>query len=225
MEFEKIFNIGLIVSILVILYLCIQKFKSAKNTNPVEKFNMDKLFINEHEPSSKVEFNYGSDKIRPIDRQFMKEQEHGVAQHTWYPNTWIERIDESGNPVYGQREEPDTEHFIESKARFSYDFNSPRIAKMDGIADPDNFIDGKGRTLHEVYNESFVDYKKLAPQKKKIEGTVPSKNAGSNLAFIEPDNWIYENEKPENGGKFAGGVYGADPFATGSISNSHATFL
>ena len=29
----------------------------------------------------------------------MKEQIQGVNLNTWYPNTWIEKIDENGNPI------------------------------------------------------------------------------------------------------------------------------
>ena len=242
---EKIFNIILIVGILVVLYLCIQKYKTEQTLNnkpeskqepnnktkkkvekvqKVENFNMDKIFIDEKKPTHKIEFNYG--ELRPIDKQFLKEQEIGVNQNTWYPNTWIDHIDKNGEPVYGSREKQseNVEQFIESKTRFTYEFNSPRTVQMDGVADPNDFKNGEGRTIQEVYDTSFVDYKKLVPEKKKIDldGMIPSKNAGSNLSFIEPDNWVYENEKPENGGKFDNGIFASDPYSSNSISNSHA---
>ncbi len=222
---EKIFNVILIVGILVTLYFCIQKNKD-ENIVPTKKitenFNTDKLFFNETEPPKKIEFNYG--QLRPIDKQFLKEQEIGVNQKSWVPNTWIDHIDENGNPVYKSREEPNIETFIESKARFSYEFNSPRTVQMDGIADPSDFKNGKGRTLKEIYDNSFVDYKKMVPEKRKmdLDGMVPTKNAGSNLSFIEPDNWVYENEKPENGAKFDNGIFAYDPYASNSLANSHA---
>jgi hypothetical protein len=233
----KIFNVILIVSVLVALYFCIQKnnddqqtisSESNKNNKQItENFNTDKIFFNETEPIKKIQFNYG--KLRPIDKQFLKEQELGVNQNTWYPNTWIDHIDEAtGEPVYGSRENPNVENFIESKARFSYEFNSPRSVQMDGVVDPSDFKNNQGITIQEIYNNSFVDYKKLVPEKKKVDlidkGIIPSKNAGSNLSFIEPDNWVYENEKPENGGRFDNGVFASDPYSANSISNSHAVF-
>ncbi len=222
----KIFNVILIISVLVALYFCIQKQNDKQQINNeriTENFNTDKLFFNETEPTKKIQFNYG--KLRPIDKQFLKEQDLGVSQKSWYPNTWIDHIDEvTGEPVYGSRENPNIENFIESKARFSYEFNSPRSVQMDGVADPLDFKNNQGRTIQEIYENSFVDYKKLVPQKKKLDldGIIPSKNAGSNLSFIEPDNWVYENEKPENGGRFDDGVFASDPYSANSISNSHA---
>jgi hypothetical protein len=97
---------------------------------------------------------------------------------------------------------------------------------MDGIMDPDDFKNGSGMTLKEIYDNSFIDYKKIVPNKKMIE-TDPTKLntqiAGSNLSFISPDTWIYEQEKPENGGKIPGlygEVYGHDPL----LENGNALF-
>lgn len=228
----KIFNVILIVGILITLYFCIQKNNEEKILNNsvstkqvTENFNTDKLFFNNTEPLKKIEFNY--EQLRPIDKQFLKEQEIGINQNTWYPNTWIDHIDEvTGEPVYESRENSNIENFIESKARFSYEFNSPRSVQMDGVVDPLDFKNGQGRTIQEIYDNSFVDYKKLVPKKQKmdLDGVIPSKKAGSNLSFIEPDNWVYENEKPENGGQFENGVFASDPYTTNSISNSHAVF-
>jgi hypothetical protein len=234
---EKIFNLLLLIGVLFALYLCIQKYKPEKklkqegklSTKPSETkeefINLDKVYYINKEPTNKVEFNY--EQVRPIDKQFLKEQESGLQLSTWYPNTWIERIDENGNPVYNSRENVTglKEDFIESKARFTYEFNSPRSVQMDGIADPDDFKDGKGRTLREIYDNSFVDYKKLVPQKK-VKFVDPedlnTQTAGSNLSFINPDTWVYDKEKPENGGKFEDGLLASDPFASNLISNSHA---
>ncbi len=235
---EKIFNVVLIIGVLVALYYSIQKYKKDNQVNKpiknvkteseekeVENFNMDKIYYIEKEKDSSIKFNY--EEERPIDKQFQKEQEYGAGLKTWYPNTWIERIDENGNPVYSSREKETgvKEGFIESKARFTYEFNSPRSLQMDGIADPDDFKDGKGRTLKEVYDNSFVDFKKTAPKKKMIGDSseqIYSQTGASNLSFISPDSWIYENEKAENGGQILKGLYASDPYTAGSISNSHA---
>jgi hypothetical protein len=212
---EKIFNVVLIIGVLVTLYFCIQKYKKendlvhckktkkTKNVvseeKPIENFNMDKIYKIETEPDKTIKFNYG--ELRPIDKQFQKEQDQGAGLKTWYPNTWIERIDENGEPVYGSREKDtgNIENFIESKARFSYEFNSPRSLQMDGIADPDDFIDGKGRTLKEVYDNSFVDFKKLAPKKKVIVDSseqIYSQTGAYNLSFIScRGRCIFYNQK------------------------------
>ena len=224
---EKIFNVILIMGLLVLMHFCLQKHNNKKlipknNNNIVtEKFNMDKIYVPTKVVEQPIKFNY--DKPREIDKQFQKEQDYGAGLKTWYPNTWIERIDENGEPVYGSREEEtgNVENFIESKARFSYEFNSPRSVQMDGIADPDDFIDGKGRTLKEVYDNSFVDFKKLVPKKEVVGDSslqTYSQSGASNLSFISPDTWIYENEKAENGGQILKGLYAADPLTMDSVA-------
>ena len=219
-------NVILIMGLLVLLNFCLQKHKNEKtipeNNNIVtEKFNMDKIYIPTKVVEQPIQFNY--DKPREIDKQFQKEQDYGAGLKTWYPNTWIERIDENGQPVYGSREKEtgNVENFIESKARFSYEFNSPRSVQMDGIADSDDFIDGKGRTLKEVYDNSFVDFKKLVPKKEVVGDSAVqtySQSGASNLSFISPDTWIYENEKAENGGQILKGLYAADPLTMDSVA-------
>ena len=219
-------NIILIMGLLVLLNLCLQKHKNEKiipkNNNIVtEKFKMDKIYMPTKVVEQPIKFNY--DKPREIDKQFQKEQDYGAGLKTWYPNTWIERIDENGQPVYGSREKEtgNLENFIESKARFTYEFNSPRSVQMDGIADPDDFIDGKGRTLKEVYDNSFVDFKKLVPKKEVVGDSAVqtySQSGASNLSFISPDTWIYENEKAENGGQILKGLYAADPLTMDSVA-------
>jgi len=223
---EKILNIILIMGLLVLLNLCLQKHKNEKiipkNNNIVtEKFKMDKIYMPTKVVEQPIKFNY--DKPREIDKQFQKEQDYGAGLKTWYPNTWIERIDENGQPVYGSREKEtgNLENFIESKARFTYEFNSPRSVQMDGIADPDDFIDGKGRTLKEVYDNSFVDFKKLVPKKEVVgDSSVQtySQSGASNLSFISPDTWIYENEKAENGGQILKGLYASDPLTMDTVA-------
>jgi len=222
---EKILNIILIMGLLVLANFCLQKHKKEKtipkNNIVTEKFNMDKIYIPTKVVEQPIKFNY--DKPREIDKQFQKEQDYGAGLKTWYPNTWIERIDENGQPVYGSREKEtgNVENFIESKARFTYEFNSPRSVQMDGIADPEDFKDGKGRTLKEVYDNSFVDFKKLVPKKEVVgDSSVQtySQSGASNLSFISPDTWIYENEKAENGGQILKGLYASDPLTMDSVA-------
>jgi hypothetical protein len=223
---KKMLNVILIMGLLVLLNFCLQKHKKEKkipkNNNIVtEDFNTDKIYIPTKVIEQPIQFNY--DKPREIDKQFQKEQDYGAGLKTWYPNTWIEKIDENGQPVYGSREKEtgNVENFIESKARFSYEFNSPRSVQMDGIADPDDFIDGQGRTLKEVYDNSFVDFKKLVPKKEVVgDSSVQtySQSGASNLSFISPDTWIYENEKAENGGQILKGLYASDPLTMDSVA-------
>lgn len=232
------FNVLLIVGVLIALYYCIQKHKNeqnikSKSTNinnnkeekiinigeVIENFNMDKIKYDHPIEQKKVEFDYA---LRPIEKEFMKEQKDGTHLATWYPNRWIESFDTDGKPVFNSRENVTgiIETFIEPKARFTYNFNKEKTLNMDGIADPDDFIDGKGKSLKDIYDNSFVDFKKLVKQEKLISSE-PNTNfmqAASSLFYLTPDTWVYENEKLENGGHNDDGVFAADPDSFGSVA-------
>jgi len=222
---EKTFNVILIIVLLVGLYYCVKTYNYNNNNVKVEKFDsiQTKIFNQPTIINQPIKFNYGH--LRPIDKQFLKEQAYGVNANTWYANTWIDSIDENGEPIYDSRDNHSKtkETFIESKARFSYEFNSPRSVQMDGVADPTDFINGQARTIKEVYDNSFVDFKKLIPTKTVI-GTnenINNTNAhlgASNLSFVNPDTWVYQDEKPENGGKFSNGIYASDPMTLGTVA-------
>ena len=220
---EKIFNAILIISVLIALYFCIQKYKKETNSGLeqiseekiIEKFNIDKSYYNSSIEPQTIKFDYG---LRDIDKQFLKEQEFGASLKSWYPNSWIESFDSvTGEPIYNSRV---TETFIEPKARFSYEFNATKTTQMDGIVDPNDFIDGKGKTLKEVYDSSFVDFKKLYPKKTLISDEKEmGRDASSNLSFDLPDTWVYENENPNNGGQIIDNLYASDPYTNDSVAN------
>ena len=228
---EKMFNVLLVFGVLVALYYCIQKHKK-ENQNKIkieekdykkslpeviENFNMDKIKYDQPIISNKVEFDY---EMRPIEKQFINEQQNGASVTPHYPNRWIESFDSNNNPVYNSREQltGNVETFIEPKARFTYNFNKEKTLNMDGIADPDDFIDGRGKSLKEIYDNSFVDFKKLVPKEKIINGE-PNTNfmqAASSLYYLTPDNWVYENERSENGGQSSDGIFASDPSTLGT---------
>jgi hypothetical protein len=224
---EKMLNVLLVFGVLVALYYCIQKHKKEnkseekdyKKSSPevIENFNMNKIKYDQPILSNKVEFDY---EMRPIEKQFIKEQHNGASVTPHYPNRWIESFDVDNNPVYNSREQVTgtIETFIEPKARFTYEFNKEKTINMDGIADPDDFIDGRGKTLKEVYDNSFVDFKKLIPKEKIINGE-PNTNfmqAASSLYYLTPDTWVYENERTENGGQSSDGIFASDPSTLGT---------
>ena len=111
---KEIFNIILIITILVTVYYFIQN--STKNTTNTSTENIASLSTNINTNTNKsiipeqkqiekftnldtkyINFDYD---LRPIEKEFIKEQKNGVYLNTWYPNTWIDHIDENGNPVY-----------------------------------------------------------------------------------------------------------------------------
>ena len=241
---EEIFNVLLIIGFLIVIYYCIQKYKDIKNikinkpneeilkvehTNElsnftqqdpyvIEKFNMDKIKNDKPIKTQNIKFNYNT---QDIEHQFMNEQINGVHFTSLCPNRWIESFDSNGNPIYNSRENVTgvLETFIEPKARFSYEFNKENTLAMGGIIDPDNFIDGSGKPLKEIYDNSFIDFKKLIPKKTIIDNESKDKTntiqAASELYYLTPDTWVYENEKQENGGKSIEGIYASDPAVFG----------
>ncbi len=225
------FNVLLVFGVLITLYYCIQKHKkesSKQNSqsvqnlqeqkpNLVENFQMDKIKYNPSIVSKKVSFDY---ETRPIEKQFMTEQKIGANIVPNYPNTWVDSFDSDGNPIINSRANVTgvVETFIEPKARFTYEFNKEKTLFMGGIADPDDFVNGQGKTLKDIYDNSFVDFKKLVPKETIINGE-PNTNfmqAASSLYYLTPDNWVYENERPENGGQSSDGILASDPTAFGS---------
>lgn len=208
---EKIFKVILVFGILYILYHYIKKNNNVTEEKTIEKFQMDKIYYNPPIESSKISFDYNE---REIDKQFINEQKNGVTLIPSYFNRWIESFDNENNPIYNSRENKlgVVETFIEPKARFSYSFNKEKIANMDGIVDPDDYIDDRGKTLKEIYDNSFVDFKKLTPKEIMIndEPNTNKLEAASNLEYIIPDTWVYQNERPENGGQFIDGIYASD---------------
>jgi len=201
------------------------EIKDNNNNDILNKYcNIDKINYEEYIKPQKIDYDYN---IEDLEIQFMNEQKNGVHFTSLCPNRWIQSFDHDGNPIYNSRENVTgvLESFIEPKARFSYEFNKENTLKMSGIIDPDDFIDGRGKTIKEIYDNSFVDFKKLTPKKTIIDNVSEENSnsiqAASDLYYLPPDNWIYENEKQENGGKSIEGIYASDP----SVDGLEAVFL
>lgn len=203
--------------ILIGLFYCIKQNKLNKNK---EAFvNTDNIYLqnpyitNEFADLSEtlqpkeMKFNYN---IRPVDKEFLNEMENGVNLNTWCPNTYITHLDKDGNPVWSSREkltgQKDT--LVQEKVRMTYNFNEPKSINMDGPMNPE----AVGTKIGDVFDNYFVNYKKLTPKKDLVVEEMDTKKSdgASNLSFFAPDTWVYENEKPENGGAITGHLYGAD---------------
>jgi hypothetical protein len=211
-SWDKIFNILFLICFGLIIYIWIirsqklnkdyEQFKLIDSTNPTERY---KKYIQEiREPSKIIRTD---DLIKKTDNV---RTDYNLA--TWYPNTWIERIDSNGNPVYNSRKTKET--FIESKARFHY-----KNGTMDGIADPTEFLETDGKTIKEIYDQSIFNYKENQPKKTLIEKTGEFvESAGSNLLLVTPDVWKYEHENSMNGGFIEGSLMASDPATLGSVA-------
>ena len=227
---KEFYNIILIIITLFIVYYCIQSnknndFFSVLTPNPVLTSNPVNKNI-ENSPSPKIVnndtkyINFDYD-LRPIDKEYLKEQETGTFLNTWYPNTWIDHIDENGNPVYNSRENitgNSNDFLTKPKTSSSYEFNKNKTNNMSGVLSP---TDSQGKTIKEVYDNSMVNYKNLCPKKNIIsdENSDIVMPGGSNLEYFTSDTWTYENENPENGGLLYNNLYADDP-----MSNTVAVF-
>jgi len=218
---NKIINEIIFIIILIVLYFCLQKYKKNcnynNNNNNNIKYTEDFITLNENEieNDNKIIFNY--DTLREVDEKFIKDQENKLNNNIIYPNKWIEKIDDNNNVIFNNI---NTDNIKKSNIEFSYDFNEPLVKNLDSVVDIKSFKENMGRTVKEVYDNSFIDYKKLIPKKNKIdvENELTYLNGSSDLTFITPDTWLYENEKPENGGEIKEGLYGNDPIMTDTVA-------
>lgn len=194
---EKMFNCVLLLLILITIHHLLQHYKNKNNNVKVVKKtkkieiqeNKEKFITVPEVKSDTIKFNYNKE----IEKQFQKEQEKGFLVKSFVPNN----ADENKKD----------EEFVDTKTMFNYEFIKPKIEVMNGIMKPEDV----NKTIKEIYDNSFVDFKKLVPKKNKIENNDNvSLNAASNLTFFTNDNWLYDNEKPENGGQIKTGLYAND---------------
>ena len=68
------------------------------------------------------------------------------------------------------------------------------------------------KTIAQIFDESITDFKKLTPLKEYQTGDFIIQGA-SNLSTFNPDEFVYDDEKPENGG-----VFGKDDKYKGNLS-------
>lgn len=179
-------------------------------------------------------------RITPIDKQFLKEQEYGANMNILYPNTWVECVDSDGTgvPKWNSREKTTGEanNIILPRVLNSYNFNKERILNMGGVIDPGVNLN-VGEKIKDIYDNSFVNFKNLIPNKTIISDTFPVGpgmtkgispeiqlvQGASNLSYLTPDTWIYENEKGENGGVMYTNkhttVFASDPTTEGIVAS------
>ena len=200
---KKMFNCILLFGLLIFIYHILQKYKNNNNNNNnnndnCENFDMSRIYYN---PTIKPDIKFDYD-FTEVDNQFMKDQENSFNVAYYAPNTNDPEILNNLN--------------THNKTLYNYDFNKLRIPDLDN-----NESSANGKTIKEIYDNSFVDFKKLIPKKNMIKSNEDTLlEGGSNISFFTNDTWVYDNEKPENGGSINNGLYAADM----NTSNSNAIF-
>lgn len=204
------FNEVLFILTLYFIYLCLVKYKK----NDIIKNDSIELMNDNY---NQIEFDYNN----KLDYKDYKDI--GFNNGIIYPNTWIDKIDPITNkPIYKSRY--DIEQFYETKSKFTYeldDTNNYKIYKMNGVIDP-NDENNKGKTIKQIYDDSFVDFKKKIPVKNIISNNINESKleCASNLSMLIPDTWIYDNENSQNGGMIKEGLYAYD----NELLGQNATF-
>ena len=186
---KKMFNCILLFGLLILIYHILQKYK---NNDNCENFDMSKIYYNPViQPDIKFDYDFTE-----IDNKFLKEQDNSFNIAYYAPNN-------ANNDNDNDNDNDNKLNFLnETKTLYNYDFNKPRISNED--------LDNN-KTIKEIYEDSFVDFKKLIPKKNMIKSNEDTLlEGGSNLSFFTNDTWVYDNEKPENGGSINKGLYAAD---------------
>jgi hypothetical protein len=183
---KNIFNLIIYVVIIFLLVQLsnnLQKSSEKKFINDIEYFS-EKQVVKEN-PT--VYFDYDTvsseEPLEPIENRYQKELKSGAIVNPQYTNT----------------------NFSDQRAIY----NNDMYAKPIHI---DRTVDSVNKTIAQVFDDSITDFKKLTPTKDYKTGDFLIQGA-SNLSMFKPDEFVYDNEKPENGG-----VFGKDDKYIGNLN-------
>lgn len=183
---KNIFNLIIYV---VIIFLLVQISNNLQKTS-------EKKFINDIDHFSEkqvvkgkptIYFNYDTvsseEPNEPIQDRYQKELKSGTVVNPQYTNT----------------------NFSDQRAIY----NNDMYAKPIHI---DRTVDSVNKTIAQVFDDSITDFKKLTPTKDYKTGDFIIQG-GSNLSTFNIDEFVYDDEKPENGG-----VFGKDDKYNGNLN-------
>jgi hypothetical protein len=183
---KNIFNLIIYVVIIFLLVQLsnnLQKSSEKKFINDIEYFS-EKQVVKEN-PT--VYFDYDTvsseEPLEPIENRYQKELKSGAIVNPQYTNT----------------------NFSDQRAIY----NNDMYAKPIHI---DRTVNSVNKTIAQVFDDSITDFKKLTPTKDYKTGDFLIQGA-SNLSMFKPDEFVYDNEKPENGG-----VFGKDDKYIGNLN-------
>jgi len=190
---KNIFNLIIYIAI---IFLLIQLCNNLQNSS-------EKKFIKDNETFSKelvvvkgfptIHFDYDTvpteeETKEPIEDRYQKELISGAFVNPQYTNN----------------------KFSDQKAIYNNDIYAKPIhinRTMDSMDEND-----LPKTIAQIFDESITDFKKLTPPKEYQTGNFIIQGA-SNLSTFNPDEFIYDDEKPENGG-----VFGKDDKYIGNLN-------
>jgi len=179
---NNIFNLIIYIGIIYLLVqLCNIMMKSSeiKNAKNDENFSEQHL-INDINPA--IYFDYEpvpiEQKKEHIEDRYQKELKSGAFVYPQYSN----------------------EKFTDQRVIYNNDMYAKPIhinRTLDGMDEND-----LPKTIAQIFDESITDFKKLTPNKQSQTGDFVIQGA-SNLSTFNRDDFVYDDEKPENGGMFS----------------------
>jgi hypothetical protein len=190
---KNIFNLIIYIAI---IFLLIQLCNNLQNSS-------EKKFIKDNETFSKelvvvkgfptIHFDYDTvpteeETKEPIEDRYQKELISGAFVNPQYTNN----------------------NFSDQKVIYNNDIYAKPIhinRTMDSMDEND-----LPKTIAQIFDESITDFKKLTPPKESKIGDFIIQGA-SNLSTFNPDEFIYDDEKPENGG-----IFGKDDKYIGNLN-------
>ena len=189
---KNIFNLIIYIGIIYLLVqLCntLQKSVDNKVNKTNENFTKEKMVISGY-PT--IHFDYASvsseEPKEPIEDRYQKELKTGAIVNPQYTNN----------------------NFSDQRAIYNNDLYIKPIhinRTVDKIDKND-----LPKTIAQIFDESITDFKKLSPNKEGQIGDFIIQGA-SNLSTFNPDNFTYDDEKPENGA-----IFGKDDRYRGNLA-------
>ena len=188
---KNIFNLIIYV---VIIYLLVQLCNNLQKTSEKNFIKNTKKFNKEQvvKENPTIYFNYETvspeEPKEPIKDRYQKEIISG---------TFI-------NPQYTNND------FSDQRAIYNNDMYAKPIHINRTLDSVDK--NELPKTIAQIFDDSITDFKKLTPTKDFKTGDFIIEGA-SNLSTFNPDEFVYDNEKPENGG-----VFGKDDKYKGNLN-------
>ena len=107
--------------------------------------------------------------------------------------------------------------YYDNQTKQTKKFNdNDNLLENNIIYKKDNEENNYNKTIREVYDNKILDFKKNIPNKIKNNNNIIE--CGSNLHILSPNDWNYDNEKPENGGEIKKGLYAYDNLINGGVA-------
>jgi len=179
---QNIFNLIIYIGIIFLLVqLCNSMIKSTK----IKAIKNDESFTVEQtsiKGNPTIKFDYSTvpeeEKKEPIEERYRKELKTGAIVNPQYSN----------------------DNFTDQRAIYNNDMYTKPIhtnRTLDTMGEND-----LPKTIAQIFDESITDFKKLTPNKQSQTGDFVIQGA-SKLTTFNRDDFVYDDEKPENGSVFS----------------------